>query len=460
MATAQLEADYLIIGAGAQGLAFADVLVNETDASVVITDRHARPGGHWNDAYPFVRLHQPSAFYGVNSRTMGDDRIDEVGRNKGMMELASVSEIMAYYDQVMRHTFLPTGRVTYLPQSDYLGEGKIRNLVTGEENTVTAKKTVDSTYMKVKVPQVTPPPFKVADGVDCVPPNALEGLYQRQGVYEHFVVVGAGKTALDTILYLMDLGIAPDTLTWIKPRDSWLFDRAMSQPDNFYSTLFMQAATVAESESLEEVFERLEGDGGLLRVDRSVKPEMFRCAVISKAELEDLRKVKNVIRMGRVTELHPGKIVLEQGTAGVPANTLFVNCTADGLESRPAVPVFNGNKITIQPVRTCQQVFSAAFIAFLDRLDMPDAEKNELTVPVPHPDTAEDFLGAVEGFMCNQLKWLGHAEVFKWLVDARLDGIVVPKLAEELKAGTFTPDMAATLVNGAMTKITRFRAAA
>ncbi len=33
-----------------------------------IVDRNDQPGGHWTTAYPFVRLHQPSAYYGVNSR--------------------------------------------------------------------------------------------------------------------------------------------------------------------------------------------------------------------------------------------------------------------------------------------------------------------------------------------------------------------------------------------------------
>lgn len=57
------DTDYLIVGAGAVGMAFADTLLTENpDATVTFVDRHARPGGHWNDAYPFVTLHQPSAF--------------------------------------------------------------------------------------------------------------------------------------------------------------------------------------------------------------------------------------------------------------------------------------------------------------------------------------------------------------------------------------------------------------
>ncbi len=46
--------DYLVIGAGAMGMAFTDVLMTESDATVTIVDRYHQPGGHWNVAYPFV----------------------------------------------------------------------------------------------------------------------------------------------------------------------------------------------------------------------------------------------------------------------------------------------------------------------------------------------------------------------------------------------------------------------
>ncbi|MEG1042912.1 MAG: FAD/NAD(P)-binding protein, partial [Pseudomonas sp.] len=59
-----LATDYLVIGAGATAMAFVDTLLDESDAHVLMVDRHAQPGGHWNDTYAFVRLHQPSAFYG------------------------------------------------------------------------------------------------------------------------------------------------------------------------------------------------------------------------------------------------------------------------------------------------------------------------------------------------------------------------------------------------------------
>jgi len=93
----EVETDYLVIGAGASGMAFTDTLLAHSDAEVVLVDRRHRPGGHWLDAYPFVRLHQPSAYYGVESRVLGNNRIDEHGPNAGFYERASKPEICDYY---------------------------------------------------------------------------------------------------------------------------------------------------------------------------------------------------------------------------------------------------------------------------------------------------------------------------------------------------------------------------
>ncbi|MEM8753358.1 MAG: NAD(P)/FAD-dependent oxidoreductase, partial [Pseudomonadota bacterium] len=115
MAGETIETDYLIVGCGAVGMAFADVVLSETEADIVIVDRHHMPGGHWNDAYSFVTLHQPSAFYGVSSMELSSGRKDEVGLNKGLHELASGAEVSAYFDKAMRQRFLPSGRVRYFP---------------------------------------------------------------------------------------------------------------------------------------------------------------------------------------------------------------------------------------------------------------------------------------------------------------------------------------------------------
>src|ERR1700754_3511848 len=166
-----IEADYLVVGAGAMGLAFTDTLVSESDARVVVVDRNDQPGGHWTTAYPFVRLHQPSAYYGVNSRHLGSDTIDESGLNAGYYELASGAEVCAYFDAVMRQHLLASGRVTYLPMSEFLGDGRGRPL-GGEEIEVTARRVVTS-HVEIIVPSMRGPSYTVAAGADCVPPNEL-----------------------------------------------------------------------------------------------------------------------------------------------------------------------------------------------------------------------------------------------------------------------------------------------
>ena len=80
-AVVEIEPDHLVIGAGASGMALTDALIADADVDVVLVDRRHSPGGHWNDAYPIGRLHQPSATYGVNSRPLGTETIDAAGPN-------------------------------------------------------------------------------------------------------------------------------------------------------------------------------------------------------------------------------------------------------------------------------------------------------------------------------------------------------------------------------------------
>ncbi len=439
MPPTNLTADYLVIGSGAMGMAFTDVLMTETEATVVMVDRHHQPGGHWNDAYPFVRLHQPSAFYGVNSKHLGSDKIDQVGWNKGLYELATNSEVCAYFDQVMQQQFLPSGRVQYFPSCDYQGEGRFVSNLSGDTYEVTAKKTVDSTYMNVTVPSVSGPKYEVADGVNLVPPN---GLPQVAGQFGAYVIVGAGKTAMDSCLFLLKNGVDPDTIRWIMPRDSWLLNRGLIQPGDKFQDSISQAfarqfAGIAESTSVDDMFERVAASGILLRFDDTVKPTMYRCATVTLAELEQLRRIKNVIRQGRVRRIDANAIVLDGGTIETDAKTLHVNCTADGLERRPVVPIWNGDSITLQSVRTCQQVFSAAFLGHVEAAYNTDEEKNALCTVVPHPDDDADFMRSALGNMTNQLAWSQDPGIVAWLAKARLDGLSTMPDAESAEAEAF-----------------------
>ncbi len=425
-----LEADYLVVGAGAMGMAFADTLVSETDARVVIVDRGHQPGGHWTRAYPFVRLHQPSAYYGVNSRGLGSDTLDEVGWNSGLYELATAGEVCAYFDRVMQQDLLPTGRVSYFPMADYLGEGRFQT-VAGTAYTARVRRVVDATYLHTVVPSMRPPAYDVGDGVDCVPPNDLPAFAAHR---DRYVIIGAGKTGIDTCLWLLRHGIDPDRLTWIVPRDAWLLDRESIQPgaqflDRFQANFAGRLAAISAATSVDDLFERLEANGNLLRLDTSVRPTMYRCATVSRTELDQLRRIREVVRLGRVERITSGGIELAEGSVDVRGSALYLDCSADGLERRPPMPVFDGDRITLQSVRGCQQVFSAAMIAHVETAYQHDTVRNDLCMPVPHPNTDLDWLEMTIAEHRNQMRWLDEPGLMDWLDSARLDlmrGIFAP----------------------------------
>ena len=129
-AGATLETDYLVVGAGALAMAFVDTLIEHSDADVVMVERRHRPGGHWLDAYPFVQLHQPSRYYGVDSTPLGQDRSEPDGTDAGFSERASGAEICGYFDEIMRHRFLASGQVRFFPMCDYLGDRRFRSRLT------------------------------------------------------------------------------------------------------------------------------------------------------------------------------------------------------------------------------------------------------------------------------------------------------------------------------------------
>jgi hypothetical protein len=424
-----IETDYLIIGAGAVGLAFADTLIAETDAHVTIVDRHGKPGGHWNDAYSFVALHQPSAFYGVNSVPLGSNRKDSIGVNKGLYELASGPEVSGYFDSVVRQQLLPTGRVRYFPMSDYRGDGKFVSLLSGEETSVTVKrKIVDGTYYGTSVPSTHTPPYRIDEGVTVVPPNALPQLWMGKGpMPERYVIVGAGKTAMDAAVWLLNSGARPDTIHWVMPRDSWLLNRLRTQPgieffDEVIGGQAVQMETFAQSQTVDEIFERLEAAGVMLRIYADQKPSMFHYATISEGEIAELRKIENIIRMGRVQAIEAGRVLLDGGEVAMPENTLYIDCTATAVENRPSVPIFQGNEIVLQLVRVPQPAFSAALIAYVEAHYDDDAKKNQLCGTVPFPRTLQEYPRTNAINMMNQFQWMQDPKLNAWIRESRLDG--------------------------------------
>ena len=405
------------------GMAFVDTLLSETDVTVALVDRGHQPGGHWTSVYPFVRLHQPSAYYGVNSCALGTDRIDESGWNAGFYELATGSEVCAYYERVMRQQLLPTGRLAYFPMATYLGDSRFRTLDGAEHRVDVRRRVVIATYLETIVPAMRAVPFPVAEGVDAVPPNELARLAPGR---DHYTIVGAGKTGMDACLWLIRHGVSPDRLRWIMPRDSWLMNRANIQPGPLFAgqlraSIAARMQAVSAATSIDDLFARLERTDSLLRIDSTVRPTMYHCAIVSLAELEQLRRIEDVVRLGHVQQVQHDRLVLEHGALSAQPKSLYVDCTTGGLPRPPSVPVFDGDRITLQSVRGCQQVFSSALIAHVEATYPDDDSRNALCEPIPHPDEPIDWLRITMSDNKNQLRWLQDTAITQWLELARLN---------------------------------------
>ncbi len=450
-----LEADYLVVGAGAAGMAFTDALVDQADVSVIMVDRRHGVGGHWLNAYPFVRLHQASSFYGVASTLLGDHRIQVDGPEAGLHERASAPEICAYYGRVLRERLLASGRVSFYPNCDYVGEGRFVSHVSGQGYQVRGRRrVVDARYLSPMIPATTPAPFGVADGVHAIAVNDLVNLGEAPSQY---VIAGSGKTASDACIWLLDNGVDPDAIVWVRPRDPWMLDRAVVQPDPivFLGTAadIMEAAAAARTP--EHLFFLLEEAGLMVRFDPSVTPTMAKIPTLARWELDRLRTIERVVRLGHVRRVEPGRLVLTEGEVAIAASAVVVHCAASGLQYPPLVPIWGREAITLQPIRTTFPCFGAALAGRVEATLGDDAEKNRLCPPAPFSNTPADWTRQqVLGARASSFK--SHPHIRDWVDTVSLNPARVPPELADSAAVTAAKERLSRQVGPGMAKMAEF----
>jgi hypothetical protein len=418
-----IESDYLVVGAGALGMGFVDTLIQNSDAHVVMIDRRHGPGGHWLDSYPFVQLHQPSMNYGVNSTALGDDQTETDGKDVGFYERASGVEICRYYDEIMRYRLLASGRVRFFPMCDHLGGGRFRSRLTGFETGVSVRRSVvDATYMASHVPATDPPPFEVSDMARCIPVGALTSVTEPPAGY---VIIGGGKTAMDAVGWLLDQGTAAQDITWIRPRESWILNRSYFQPGGGVLTTFegvvLHLEAVAECDSIEQVFERLEDRQVMLRMDRSIRSSMLKGATTSVGELNELRRIENVIRLGHVERVDMDTITLEHGSIPTSRHHLHIHCASAGLSDNAPKPIFSDDTILLQPVTRASLSLSAGLIGLVEASGRSTADKNRLCRPNAWFHTPFDWIRHLLNGMRTEMEWQDAPDVVTWAEASRLN---------------------------------------
>ncbi|GAA4287638.1 FAD/NAD(P)-binding protein [Georgenia daeguensis] len=385
-----VRADYLVVGAGASGMAFTDALTDHADVRVAVVDRRFGVGGHWLEDYPFVRLHQASAFYGVASTLLGEGRLQDHGPETGLQERATEPEICAYFARVADR-LLESGRAEFFPNCEYLGDGEFVSCISGERFEVgPGCRLVDGRYLAPDIPATTPAPFEVAEDARVLPVNDLARVSDAPGQY---VVVGSGKTATDACVWLLSRGVDPGAICWVRPRDPWMFNRAVVQPDPavFIGMVADVMAAAEAATSLEDLFLRLEDAGIMLRIDTSVMPTMAKAPTLATWELDQLRTIEHVVRLGHVRRAEAGRLVLDRAELTTARDAVVVHCAASGLKYPPLVPIWGPEAITLQAIRTGFPCFGAALAGYVEATREDDAEKNRLCPPTPFADTMTDW---------------------------------------------------------------------
>ena len=373
------------------GMAFTDALTDHADVRVAMVDRRHSVSGHWLEAYPFVRLHQASAFYGVASTLLGAGQLQQRGPEEGLQERASQSEICAYYARMLDR-MLESGKVEFFPNSEYTGDHTVVSRISGVRFDVPERcRVVDAHYLAPSIPAEKPAPFGVAEDVRVLPVNDLARFEEAPSQY---IVVGSGKTATDACIWLLSRGVDPDAICWVRPREPWMMNRAVVQPN---PAIFlgmaadtMQAAGVATS--IDDLFLRLEDAGIMLRIDRRVMPTMAKAPTLAMWELEHLRSLENVLRRGHIETVDRGKLTFADGSVAVADDAVVVHCAADGLKYPPLVPIWRAEAITLQAIRAGFPCFGAALVGYVEATRQDDDEKNRLCPPTPYGNSMAEWV--------------------------------------------------------------------
>ena len=85
--------DYVIVGGGMTACGIvAELLDFRPDSNILILDNQKQLGGHWNFAYPYVKLHNFTSYY-----TLYGYKMPEYIRSKEKHR-ADLTEIMEYFN--------------------------------------------------------------------------------------------------------------------------------------------------------------------------------------------------------------------------------------------------------------------------------------------------------------------------------------------------------------------------
>ena len=457
------ECDYLVVGGGATGMAFVDTLLkhssSEQKPSIVMVDQHALPGGHWNDSYGYVRLHQPSSMYGVESTPLEPHPKDDEHRATRLEIVQYYEGLLAKWQEAFPFVFVGNARVDLAHcHQQPPNEQQVANLQSVADASVTQsirirQRLVDARYLEPDIPKFVPPQFTFDSSVvNVLTPNELMEREESPSSPHHYCVIGAGKTGMDTVVYLLTvLKADPSQITWIIPNEAWITAREnMKSCMEFLHTccqLYQQGTSTdpRTTDFLQAGFREWEKQGHIYRLAKDIEPTKFKDATLSKEEMATLQRVTNILRNGRVAEItKEGAIIFADGTKHTVSSSAqdvtFVHCSAGAFQytkqTQAPPPMFQKSVITIQDVYgTPGFCFVGSMIGFLESLArLSDEERNQLCLkPTPDVSQLQKPLGPSGGDVgvlspshglvqrvTNLKEWMAVPEIRAWITTNRL----------------------------------------
>jgi hypothetical protein len=141
----------------------------------------------------------------------------------------------------------------------------------------------------------------------------------------------------------------------------------------------------------------------------------------SEYEIDQVRRIHDVVRAGRVRAVNPDRMVLDDGEVSVAPGHVFVHCAAPGVSRRPETPVFGDGTITVQYLTRSSLSLSSAAIARVETLDLTDDEKNELCPPRRMHETPLEYAHMLVGGLATEMRWGAQPALQEWLAASRVN---------------------------------------
>ncbi len=364
--------DYLVVGAGATGLCFIDVMLRYTKKTIILVDKNNEPGGHWSNYYPYVKLHQNPSTYGVESIPLKDD---------------SGKSIKEHFKKALE-TFTKYPNFTYLFNTEIdLSNIKIPHTIL-----------VDARYLEVK---------KLKNKWNISTPWNLKLINKPH------IVIGGGKTGMDTCIWLIKHKIK---VKWIVSHHAyWLIKEKIKNLGNIPNSIFLLKIKKFIINKLNPTFS-LSLDNRFY--SSSNKPTRYKCAIVNKEEYNIIKNIE-IINNGYVTKKINNTLYFENNESIDFGDVIFVNCIQNGCPIKNTVPIFQKNKIILQPIILCQSCFSATCIAKMEALN----SKLDI-IPIKYPKTPKDGIYGYSESEINLAK-LYNSNIKNEIFNSRLNQYII-----------------------------------